>query len=202
MPTYTDLKKKGTNEIVYPNIQGQNIPDSAISTAKIATGAVTETKIATGAVTDSKIASNAVSTAKIADGAITTAKLGALAVTNGKIANSAVTKSKLNLYIKDIGSELASASPTTLHDVMSWFQAEIMDDLFGSDLFLTCFRINTSGGEYEFETCQFTYDTDNIEVYFTYDNGGSQRRITCNSDAGVAQFLQDVQGVYIVYIGG
>lgn len=201
MPTYTDLKKKGTNEIVYPNIKGQNIPDSAISTAKIATGAVTESKIATGAVTETKIDSLAVSTGKIQNGAITTDKLGALAVTNGKIANSAITKSKLNLYIKDIGSELASASPSTLSDVMNWFQAEIIDNLLATELFLTCFRINTSGGEYEFETCQFTYDTDNIEVYFTYDNGGSQRRITCNSDAGVAQFLQDVQGVYIVTLG-
>lgn len=191
MPTYADLKKKGTNEIVYPNIKGQNIPNSAVTASKIATGAVIE----------EKIASNAVSTAKIADGAITTAKLGALAVTNGKIANSAVTREKLNLYTYDIGSALAAVSPTTLSDVMNWFQAEIIDNILATELFLTCFRINTSGGEQEFETCQFTYDTDNLEVYFTYDNGGSQRRITCNSDAGVAQFLQDVQGVYIVTLG-
>ena len=201
MPTYTDLKKKGTNEIVYPNIKGQNIPNSAVTASKIATDAVTNTKIATGAVTETKIDSNAVTEAKIATGAVTTTKLGALAVTNGKIANGAVTKTKLNLYIKDIGTELSSASPTTLSDVMDWFQSEIMDDLFGPDLFFTCFRILASGGEYEFESCQFTYDTDNIEVYFTYDNGGSQRRITCNSDAGVAQFLEDVQGIYIVTLG-
>ena len=200
MPTYTDLKKKGTNEIVYPNIQGQNIPNSAITESKIAPDAVTNSKIATGAVSETKIDAYAVSTVKIQNGAITTDKLGPLAVKNSKIANGAVTRQKLNLYTYDIGSALAGVSPTTLHDVMNWFQVEIIDNL-STELFLTCFRIMTSGGEYEFETCTFTYDTDNLEVYFTYENGGSPVRIVCDNDMSVVQFLQDVQGVYIVTLG-
>lgn len=200
MPTYTDLKKKGTNEIVYPNIKAQNIPNSAITESKIASDAVTNSKIATGAVSETKIDAYAVSTVKIQNGAITTDKLGPLAVKNSKIANGAVTKEKLNLYTYDIGSALASVSPTTLSDVMNLFQVEIIDSL-ATELFLTCYRIKTSGGEYEFESCSFTYDTDNLEVYFTYENGGSPVRIVCDNDMAVAQFLQDVQGVYIVTLG-
>lgn len=201
MPTYTDLKKKGTTEIVYPNIKAQNIPNSAITESKIAPDAVTNSKIATGAVSETKIDAYAVSTVKIQNGAITTDKLGPLAVKNSKIANSAVTKEKLNLYTYDIGSALAGATLETLDDVLNWFQVEIIDNLLATELFLTCYRINVSGGEYEFESCSFTYDTANSEVSFAYDHGGTPVRIVCDNDMSVAQFLQDVQGVYIVTLG-
>ena len=80
---------------VYPNIQTQNIPDSAVVTAKIADSAITAVKLATGSVTTAKIDSNSVTSGKIATGAVTEGKIAIGAVTESKIADGAVTTAKI-----------------------------------------------------------------------------------------------------------
>lgn len=63
-------------------ISGDNIQDSTVGTADLATGAVTTAKLADAAVTTAKIADGAVVTADIADSAVTSAKLASTAVTD------------------------------------------------------------------------------------------------------------------------
>lgn len=95
MAIYTTLKQSESNEDVFPNIEIQNIPDSAIVTAKIADGAITAQKIANNSITQYKILDDAVISSKIVDGAITTSKLATWAVTTTKINDNAVTADKI-----------------------------------------------------------------------------------------------------------
>lgn len=67
-----------------------NVPDDAVTTAKLADGAVTTPKLADDAVTTPKIADDAVTSAKIDDGAVTTSKLANTSVTQAKLANNSV----------------------------------------------------------------------------------------------------------------
>ena len=90
------LHKKGDNTVnVYPNIKSENIPDNAITTAKINNRAVTTDKIDNSAVTNSKLAGSSVTSAKIENGAVTNSKIGAGAITSDKISSEAVTTGKL-----------------------------------------------------------------------------------------------------------
>lgn len=67
----TTLHEKGNPEnAVYPNIKGENIPENAITTAKVNDNAITNEKINDGAI----------STSKIQDGSITNNKIGIGAV--------------------------------------------------------------------------------------------------------------------------
>lgn len=90
------LHKKGDNTVnVYPNIKSENIPDDAITTAKITNNAITTSKITNNAITYSKLASNSVISVKIESGAVTNSKLGAGSVTADKISSEAITTAKL-----------------------------------------------------------------------------------------------------------
>lgn len=106
MDKFQTLREKDNpSNNVYPNIQGQNIPSSAVTTDKIADDAITRAKIASKAISSSEIddggvsatnlASNSVTTAKISSGAVTTSKIDAGAVTTAKIDTGAVTTAKL-----------------------------------------------------------------------------------------------------------
>lgn len=68
------LESDPTTE-VFPNVQPENIPASAIDETKIASNAVTESKINAGAVTNTKLANNAITTPKIADNAVKRSKI-------------------------------------------------------------------------------------------------------------------------------
>ena len=114
MPTYTDLKKKGTNEIVYPNIQGQNIPNSAITESKIAPGAVTNSKIATGAVTHEKMSQNSVGGQEIITDSIESFHITDNAIIASKIKIETITLNSL-LGNNDF-QELASVISSILRD--------------------------------------------------------------------------------------
>lgn len=72
----TTLHEKGNPEnAVYPNIKGENIPENAITTAKVNDNAITNEKINDGAI----------STAKIQDGAITGNKIPLNTISNTKL---------------------------------------------------------------------------------------------------------------------
>lgn len=89
------LYKKGTTEVINPNIVAENIPDNAITATKIDSNAVTSAKIASNAVTSGKIASQAVTSDKLASQSVLPSKLSNNAVTSDKIADNAVTTSKI-----------------------------------------------------------------------------------------------------------
>lgn len=89
------LYKKGTTEVINPNIVAENIPDNAITATKIDSNAVTSAKIASNAVTSGKIASQAVTYDKLASNSVINSKLSNNAVTTEKIANNAVTTEKI-----------------------------------------------------------------------------------------------------------
>jgi hypothetical protein len=84
----------------------RSLPDSAVTTAKIAADAVTTAKITDGNITTAKIAADAVTDAKIADdvvgsehltaGEVDTTALGADAITAAKIADDAVSDEHLD----------------------------------------------------------------------------------------------------------
>ena len=63
-------RKNDTSVEVYPNIESQNIPNLAVTSAKIADSSVLTTKIADGAVTSAKIANNAITSNLIQNGAV------------------------------------------------------------------------------------------------------------------------------------
>ena len=90
------LHKKGDNTVnVFPNIKSENIPDNAVTTAKINDNAIVTSKIANSSITNSKLAGSSVSSAKIESGAVTNSKLGAGSVTADKISSEAITTAKL-----------------------------------------------------------------------------------------------------------
>lgn len=102
----TTLHPKDTpTDSLYPNIKSDNIPNGAVTSAKIGSNAVTSAKIVNsaistlkindGAVTEPKIANNAVSTDKIGDSAVTTIKINDNAVTSDKILDNAITTNKI-----------------------------------------------------------------------------------------------------------
>lgn len=91
------LKRKNDTSVeVYPNIERENIPDGAVTTAKLEDGSVTNAKIYDASINSVKIINGAVTTNKIHDGAVTTAKLDDSSVTTDKIADGSVTTTKIN----------------------------------------------------------------------------------------------------------
>lgn len=74
-------------------VNGSEIVNGTVTTAKLANGAVTTGKIRSGAVTTSKIAAGAVGTSAIASGAVTASDIATGAVSRAKIAKRAVTGS-------------------------------------------------------------------------------------------------------------
>lgn len=88
------------------NLDGSNLKDNIITSAKIVDGAVTDTKLASGsvdttnlknnAVTEAKLATGSVSSSKIVDGAVSGSKIAGSTITADNLANGAVTTPKLD----------------------------------------------------------------------------------------------------------
>ncbi len=72
-----------------------NVPDGAVTSAKLASNAVTGQSIASGAITDAQLSVNSVTTPAIFNGSVTAAKLAPQAVTSAALAEGAVTAANL-----------------------------------------------------------------------------------------------------------
>lgn len=89
------LYKKGTTEVINPNIVSENIPAGAVTSAKIASGAVTGDKIGLGAITSTKMASSSVTSSALAENSVIPSKIAPNSITSTKIQDNAVTTSKI-----------------------------------------------------------------------------------------------------------
>ena len=107
MDKYQTLREKDNpSNNVFPNIKTQNIPDGAITTAKIADYNITE----------SKLASNSVSTGKILNSSITNDKLSANSVSTSKVQDGSITIGKLGLGNDELPSaKLAITDSVNVH---------------------------------------------------------------------------------------
>lgn len=96
------------------------ISNSAVTTAKIATGAVTTNELGALAVTTAKIAATAVTATELASNAVTTAKINNDAVTNTKLANMAAStlKGRVTASTGD-PEDMTGTQATTLLDVFT-----------------------------------------------------------------------------------
>jgi hypothetical protein len=104
-------------------MMGANVPDGAITTAKLADGAVTGGKIAGSTIATANLAANSVNSGHIIDGQVATADLGDGAVTSLKLAdgtvvtvdlaNNAVTTAKV-LDGTLVGADLANNTVTSV----------------------------------------------------------------------------------------
>lgn len=200
MAVYTDLKKKGTSEIVYPNIQGQNIPtgavttakvaDSAITTAKVADSAIATAKVADSAITENKIGTGAVTTTKIGDGAVTTAKISAGAVTETCLDSGSVTTSKLG------GASVTSSKIKweygTLGDLVMYSTfAEVANallTLFQKPAFRLYWLVS---GSY-FGAVDLIVDDVNDAIYFTDPLLGTRISIDGGDQDELDHFVEDI----------
>lgn len=86
--SYKFVLKNSSDVVQWTRDNVQAIPDSSVTTVKLADGSVTTAKLAASAVTTAKIADANVTTAKIADGNVTTPKIADTAVTLPKLAAS------------------------------------------------------------------------------------------------------------------
>lgn len=125
MPTiYQDLKlENDPSTIVRPNIEGANIPTSAVDSSKIATGAVTNGKIAALAVTNDKIASRTITKDKIAANTITNDEIENLTIQGGKLANQTLTMNKVKLSVTVLDN-LGLPNIAALANVLAKFLVE------------------------------------------------------------------------------
>ena len=90
---YTNLKKKNTDDIVYPNISpAQNIPNGSITGGKLADNIITNDKIVNNTITNDKLASNTITNDKIANNTIT----------NDKLASNTIKSDKLNFHLYNL----------------------------------------------------------------------------------------------------
>lgn len=93
----TTLKTTTNQDNVYPNIKTNNIPDSGVTTQKIADNAVTSNKIPDGSITELKLANYCVDENNIINGAVSERCLDSEAVTNSKIAPGAVRGDRISV---------------------------------------------------------------------------------------------------------
>ena len=121
---YQDLKlENDPSTIVRPNIEGANIPTSAVDSSKIATGAVTNTKIAALAVTGDKIAANTITKDKIAANTITNDEIEDLTIQGGKVANGTITANKIRWSVSVLDN-LGLPNIAALANVLAKFLTE------------------------------------------------------------------------------
>lgn len=92
----TTLKSKSNpTDSVYPNIIVDNIPDGAITTAKILDNSITSAKIQDEAITTSKIADDSITRDKIRAKQITYAEIDDETIGTGNIQDDAITHDKI-----------------------------------------------------------------------------------------------------------
>ena len=96
-------------------VMAGNVPDGAITTAKLAAGAVTATNIASGSITGTKLAAATITSANIATGAIGSSQLASGAVTSAQLAAGAVTAATIaNGSITNTQLATGSVTSTTI----------------------------------------------------------------------------------------
>lgn len=207
MARYENLKIKGTGEVLYPNITGDNIPSLSIDTSKIVTGAVTTTKIGSLAVTSDKIASQsittdkielgAVGTSEIADSAITTAKINNLSITTPKIATKAVTGQKLNISIVNLVDYLNISSTDTVSTMIQAIE-EFIEYIKGGYFFLLDMFIEDTD---QFMPAKIYYDksgSGEAYIFQLADDGLTQYAINSNVSASTAWgYLENIKIVVL-----
>lgn len=99
----TRATKQYVDDAVAQAVAG-DIPDGAVTTAKLANKAVTATKIADNTITSTQLANSAVTTNKINNKAVTAAKIADNTITATQIANNTITAAKL---ASDVAEQLA-----------------------------------------------------------------------------------------------
>lgn len=132
------LKKKGDTSVdVYPNIITDNIPASAVTSAKIADGAITSAKIANGAInTDVMMVDGYVTTRKLANDAVTSDKIADDAIFTNAIQDGVVTADKIDfaLYYHNVIVNAVSGATTyqfLVQIISKKSTAYTYDDLLG-----------------------------------------------------------------------
>ena len=104
-------------------MMGANVPDGAITTAKLADGAITAAKIADGTIATADLAPNSVNTSHIIDGQVQTADLADSAVNSAKIADLNVGTAELannavnSAKVQDASLLGADLAPNTVTSV-------------------------------------------------------------------------------------
>jgi formylglycine-generating enzyme required for sulfatase activity len=96
-----------------------NVPDAAITSAKLAAGAVGSTQIANGAIGSAQLAAGAVATDKLASGAVTNSILADGAITANKMATSgAWTETELTTIINPVavGADMFGCAVASVGD--------------------------------------------------------------------------------------
>lgn len=89
------------------SMRADNVPDGAITGAKIANGSIGPHKIGDGAITSPKLAGGAVTALQLADGSVTTEKVAANAITGSKVAPNSLTSDDIaeTLRLRDLQIE-------------------------------------------------------------------------------------------------
>ena len=167
MDKFQTLREKNNpSNNVYPDIKGQNIPDGAVTTPKIADNAITTPKIADNAITSSKIADDSITTDMIEDSAVTTIKIASSAVTMAKIASGAVTETKIG-----DGNVSSTKFKNEWHNLTYWFNDQNVTNW--ASLITWAFAVYESHGfgRMIFKDGSGFYP---VELYVDYDNGEVQ----------------------------
>lgn len=113
----TNLINETTQEIINPNIVGDNIPTGAVDASKIATGAVTSEKIASRAVTSDKLATRAVTSDKLDLDSVDAQSIQANAIQSFHISAKAVTLAKMNFVSATLTRSLGSSDLQALYSL-------------------------------------------------------------------------------------
>lgn len=92
-------------------LMAQNVPDGAVTTAKIADGSVTSSKIQQGGLEGSSIADGAITPGKLADGAVTAVKMADDAVGTGAVIDGSITAD--DLAAGSVGTDAIAAGAVT-----------------------------------------------------------------------------------------
>ena len=198
------LHKKGDASVeVYPNIKSDNIPSSAVTTAKLDDGAITTAKLDDGAITTAKINDGAITTAKINDGAVTTDKVIDNAITTAKVKDKAITKAKLKdgAYLHRFTIYDSSDHKGYVFDVVCFFEYEfysISDFL----MFITpgVNYINLYGNEEENYYYSYNEGTDTLSLYKdSYANDGTITTTTIVIMINVSSYLTYIDKMLKIY---
>ena len=104
-------------------LTADDIPDGAITAAKISGGAVGTSMLAAGAVTSAKIADGAITAAKISGGAVGTSMLADGAVTSAKIADGTIVNADISTSAAIAQSKIDNTSRAIDADKVDGYHA-------------------------------------------------------------------------------
>lgn len=153
-------------------MMGADVPDGAITTAKIANNAVTGAKIAAATIATGNLAANSVNTthiidgqvmtADIADGAVNSAKIADLSIATVDLANNAVTSAKV-LDGTLVGADMAEGTVGTreLANTIALGRSNVVGQL---DVFFANTALNQPAiSLFGFQNQISTYGSDGLE---------------------------------------